>query len=110
MPLPWLNLFDIALDLTNLAIGKASRNKAVATELPATASRTSGPLETHLAGVVVAALKEVFDRDSNRLELEREQMERERERAERERERAERALKLEWLRQAGEREIGRLRL
>ena len=56
-----------------------------------------------MTGVVVAALKEAFDRDARRLELEREQ-------AERERLRAERMLKLELLRQAGDREIGRLRL
>ncbi len=66
-------------------------------------SRTLGHLETRLAGVVVAALKEAFDRDSRRLELEREQLEAERLRAER-------ALKLELLRQSGDREIGRLRL
>ena len=53
--------------------------------------------------MVVAALKEAFDRDASRLELEREQLERERVRAER-------MLKIELLRQAGDREIGRLRL
>jgi hypothetical protein len=62
-----------------------------------------GALERRLAGVVVAALREAFDRDTRRLELEREQVEAERQRAER-------ALRLEMLRQAGEREIGRLRL
>src|SRR5207237_2441480 len=62
-----------------------------------------GGLETRLAGVVVAALKEAFDRDTRRLDLEREQLEAERRRAER-------ALKLELLRQTGDREIGRLRL
>src|SRR5258707_1158146 len=51
---------------------------------------------------MMAALKEVFDRDSDRLELERRQ-------AEESRLRAERAMRLELLRQAGEREIGRLR-
>lgn len=66
-------------------------------------SRALGALETRLAGVVVAALKEAFDRDSRRLELEREQIEAERQRAER-------AMRLELLRQAGDREIGRLRL
>jgi hypothetical protein len=60
-------------------------------------------LEARLAGVMVAALKEVFDRDNRRLELERSQ-------AETERERAERALRLELLRQRADREIGRLRL
>ena len=41
-----------------------------------------GQLETRLAGVVVAALKEAFDRDSARLELERSHIEAERRRAE----------------------------
>ncbi len=50
-----------------------------------------------------AALAEQADRDARLLALEREQMEAERLRAER-------ALRLERLRQAGEREIGRLRL
>jgi len=66
-------------------------------------SAGAGALETRLAGVVVAALKEAFERDHQRLELERQQM------AE-ERARAERAVRLELLRQAGERELGRLRL
>ena len=48
-------------------------------------------------------LKEAFDRDSRRLDLEREQLAAERERAER-------ALRLELRRQAADREIGRLRL
>ena len=34
-----------------------------------------GQLETRLAGVVVAALKEAFDRDRVRMDLERAQME-----------------------------------
>ena len=66
-------------------------------------ARVPGGLEARLAGVVVAALKEAFDRDSRRLELEREQLAAERQRAER-------ALRLELQRQAGDREIGRLRL
>ena len=66
-------------------------------------TRTAGGLEARMAGVVVAALKEAFDRDSRRLELEREQLAAERQRAER-------ALQLELQRQAGDREIGRLRL
>jgi hypothetical protein len=66
-------------------------------------ARTPGGLEARMAGVVVAALKEAFDRDSRRLELEREQLAAERQRAER-------ALKLELQRQAGDREIGRMRL
>ena len=48
-------------------------------------------------------MKEAFDRDARRIEFEREQ-------AAAERERAERVLRLELQRQAGDREIGRLRL
>jgi hypothetical protein len=62
-----------------------------------------GAIEARLAGVVVAALKEAFDRDHQRLELERSQIEAERQRAER-------LLRLELIRQAGDREVGRLRL
>jgi hypothetical protein len=67
------------------------------------AGRTSPTLEARMTGVVVAALKEAFDRDAKRLELEREQ-------AERDRVHAERMLRLELVRQAGDREIARLRL
>jgi hypothetical protein len=67
------------------------------------ATMSGAPLEARLAGVVVAALKEAFDRDNRRLELEHQQLEAERERAER-------ALRLELRRQAIDREIGRLRL
>jgi hypothetical protein len=63
----------------------------------------SGPLEARLAGVVVAALKEAFDRDSARLELERSQLDAERRRAEQ-------ALRAELRRQAADRLLGQLRL
>jgi hypothetical protein len=62
-----------------------------------------GQLETRLAGVVVAALKEAFDRDSARMELERSQVEAERRRAEE-------ALRAELRRQAADRALGHLRL
>jgi hypothetical protein len=62
-----------------------------------------GQLETRLAGVLVAALKEAFDRDSARLELERNHVEAERARAET-------ALRAELKRQAAERALGQLRL
>ena len=103
MALPWLRVLDMVVDLANLAIGARGR-RAPET---ASASHLEEPggrqLEKGLANVVVAALKEAFDRDARRIEFEREQMERERERAER-------ALALELRRQAGEREIGRQRL
>ena len=101
---PWLRILDMVLGVTDLARGPRSRPAAeLESQQLAPGSRALGHLETRLAGVVVAALKEAFDRDTRRLELEREQVEAERARAER-------ALRLELLRQAGEREIGRLRL
>jgi hypothetical protein len=63
----------------------------------------AGWLETRLTGVLMSALKEAFARDHSRLEMEREQFEATRRQAEQ-------ALRLELRRQAGEREIGRLRL
>ena len=106
MPLPWLQIIDAVIGVTNFA---RSRRTGVVTDeqqqhqqLEA-AARTPGGLEARMAGVVVAALKEAFDRDTRRLELERDQLAAERERADR-------ALRLELRRQAADREIGRLRL
>ena len=66
-------------------------------------SRGLGPLETRLAGVVVAALKEAFDRDKARMDLERDTLEGERSRAER-------ALAAELRRQAADRALAQLKL
>src|SRR5688572_9681476 len=63
----------------------------------------TGQIEARLTGVVVAALKEAFDRDHARLELERAQLEEQRRRAED-------AMRAEIRRQAADREVGRLRL
>ncbi len=104
MPLPWLQIIDAVIGVTNFARSR----KAIAPaddpqhQLEA-AARAPGGLEARMAGVVVAALKEAFDRDSRRLDLEREQLAAERERADR-------ALRLELQRQAADREIGRLRM
>ena len=95
MPLPWLRIIDGVLGATDLV-------RWVKGQPPAD-TQVSSRLETRLAGVVVSALKEAFDRDHQRLELERHRLDEERERAER-------LLRLEWRRQAGEREIGRQRL
>ncbi len=62
-----------------------------------------GQLEARLAGVVVAALKEAFDRDRARMDLERSQIDVERKRAEE-------AFRAELRRQAAERALGQLRL
>jgi len=106
MPLPWLQIIDAVVGVTNFA---RSRRAGIATDdqrqqqQMEAAARTPGGLEARMAGVVVAALKEAFDRDTRRLELERDQLAAERERAER-------ALRLELQRQAADREIGRLRM
>jgi len=70
---------------------------------PTTAQGIAGQIESRLTNVVVAALKEAFDRDHARLELERAQIDEQRRRAEE-------ALRLELRRQTVDREIGRLRL
>lgn len=62
-----------------------------------------GALEATLAGVVVSALKEAFNRDSARLEMEQAQIEAERKRAEE-------LLRVELRRQAAERMLGQLRM
>jgi hypothetical protein len=103
--LPWLQLIDAALGLANFARG--SKAPSPPPDEPSvqleSGGRAGSGLEARLAGVVVAALKEAFDRDARRLELEREQLAAERQRAER-------ALQLELRHQAADREIGRLRL
>jgi hypothetical protein len=72
----------------------------------AEAGAGGGPLaqlETRLAGVVVAALKEAFDRDRARMDLERAHLEAERQRAEE-------ALRAELRRQAADRALGQVRM
>lgn len=108
MPVPWLRILDAFIGVTDLARSRRIRtlsqeNAGQPQELQRGVGGPLSGMEARLAGVVVAALKEAFDRDRHRLELEREQIEAERARAER-------TLRLELLRQAGERELGRLRL
>jgi hypothetical protein len=76
---------------------------AAAQPPPAIAQSLAGHLEAPLTNVVVAALKEAFNRDHARLELERAQLEQERRRAED-------AFRQELRRQAADRELSRLRL
>src|SRR5262245_50684111 len=102
MAFPWLRLIDAAFGMSDIARRVAGGREAPPAP-PAPATGAGGPLEARLAGVVVAALKEAFERDTRRLELERDQIEAERARAEQ-------ALRLELRRQTGERELGRLRL
>ncbi len=69
----------------------------------AAAPGSPGTLEARLAGVVVAALKEAFDRDRARMEMERSQIDAERKRADE-------LLAAELRRQSSERWLGQLKL
>lgn len=80
-----------------------STGVATLTDANATPTALTGQIEARLTGVVVAALKEAFDRDHARLELERAQLDEQRRRAEE-------ALRSELRRQAADREVARLRL
>ncbi len=95
MPLPWLHIIDGVIGATDLVRRVRGR--------PQGSDIARGGLESKLAGVVVGALREAFDRDHERLEIDRQ-------RIDEQRERAERAERFEMLRQAGEREIGRMRV
>jgi hypothetical protein len=110
MEVPWFRLLDTIVGLVDLVRSSRRTQDAPsgedpfqALEAPASKNRAMGGLETRLAGVVVAALKEAFERDGRRLELEREQFLAEQARAER-------LLQLELQRQAADREIARLRM
>lgn len=99
----WLRVIDMAANVAQWAGGRLGRPAPP----PETglAPGTGGPfaqLETRLTGVLVAALKEAFDRDKARLDLERAHLDAERERAEQ-------ALRAELRRQAADLALGRLR-
>ena len=98
----WLRFLNTAIGVADFALMRASK-RASGGEALVGRSGPSQLLERRLAGVVVSALKEVFVRDTRRLEFEREQ-------AEAQRKRAERAFRMELMRQAGERELGKARL
>jgi hypothetical protein len=100
----WLKVLDAIGGLAQLT-GRL-RRPPEADEVPRGLVGTGGPLgqlETRLAGVVVAALKEAFDRDRARMDLERSALDAERQRAEE-------ALRAELRRQAGERAVAQLRV
>jgi hypothetical protein len=103
MAVPWLRVLNAVLGINEIVRVVKGRSGAAADPDQLALRGGGGPLEARLAGVVVAALKEAFDRDHQRLELEREQIEAERVRAER-------LLRIELARRAGDQEIGRLRL
>jgi hypothetical protein len=97
----WMRVLDTVSGLIQMS-GRFRRPDADL-QAPPAGGGPLGQLETRLAGVVVAALKEAFDRDRARMDLERSQMESERARAEE-------ALRAELRRQASERALSQLRL
>ncbi len=92
----WLMLVDALMGAVDMVRWARRRS------LPAVSKR-DGTVEGRLAGAAVSAVSDFFDRDRDRLELERERLEVDRARADR-------LLTLELLRQAGDREMGRLRV
>lgn len=96
----WMRVLDTVSGLARIGGRLRATLDPAFPEVPETASRG---LETRLAGVVVAALKEAFDRDRARMEFERSQIEAERRRAEE-------ALAAELRRQAAEHALGQLKL
>ena len=79
--LEWAAVFDTVGTLAKMA---RRMGQGAVEGLAGNPPGTPGPgqLEAGLAGVVVAALKEAFDRDSVRMEMERSQLDAERRRAE----------------------------
>jgi hypothetical protein len=97
----WMRVLDTVSGLVQMS-GRFRRGPEDGTAA-APAGGPLGQLETRLAGVLVAALKEAFDRDRARMDLERTHLDAERQRAEE-------ALRAELRRQAAERALGQLRL
>ena len=96
----WMQVFDTVSGLARLGGRIRSAFDPPGTDIAEGTTRT---LETRLAGVVVAALKEAFDRDRARMDFERAQIEAEQRRAEE-------ALAAELRRQTAERTLGQLKL
>ncbi len=94
----WRRVLDTVGSLVQMSERLRRPVGADAQSVPQSAAGPFGPLEARLAGVVVAALKEAFDRDRVRMDLERSQVEAERQRAEA-------ALRAELRRQAAERAL-----
>ena len=91
-----LNAVGTVADATRMFRGRGSVDSS-----RSTVDETAA-LETRLANVIVAALREAFDRDRTRLDLERDFHQAEQQRKER-------ALRLEWLRQTGTQAIDQTR-
>jgi hypothetical protein len=95
----WMRVLDTLAGLAQMTRFR----RDVPAEAGAPPPTALGQIEARLAGVVVAALKEAFDRDRARMDLERAHFDAERQRAEE-------ALRAELRRQAAERALGQVRL
>ena len=102
MAVPWLRAIGLAIRLVDLARRRKIARPGEDEEL-ARRSLTFDASDTGIAGVVDAAVQQALRRDARRMELERQRLDTERRHAER-------AAKMEAIRQAGDRELGRLRL
>jgi hypothetical protein len=98
----WLRALDLLVGVSDL-IRRVRRSDAPALEATSVRARELGRVETRLAAAAVAAIKEAFDRDSARLQLERD-------RAADEERRLARAARVAALRQSGERRLSEHRL
>jgi hypothetical protein len=95
MPPAWVRMFDLIGGIVSARRGV----RDLATRLEGGLA----PLDARLLGFAVAAIKKAFERDSDRMALEREHFEAERARAEA-------ALRLEWTRQEAGRRIAEARV
>jgi hypothetical protein len=99
----WLHVIDMAANVAQWAGRRAQPPAAPETGLAPGGGGPLAQLESRLTGVLVAALKEAFDRDKARMDLERAHLDAERERAEQ-------ALRAELRRQAADLALGRIRV
>ncbi len=102
----WMRILDTVGGLAQMTAKLRPRpadHAASASGEALAGSGAPGTLEARLAGVVVAALKEAFDRDRARMEMERSQIDAERKRADE-------LLAAELRRQSAERSLGQLKL
>lgn len=105
----WMKVIDAITGVAQVAQAtrplrqqRSQTEPAATADDPLPAGGALGLLEARMAGVVVAALKEAFDRDRARLDLERSQLDGQAQRAER-------AQQLELQRQAADRDVAQFR-
>lgn len=98
----WMRVLDTVGNLAHLST-RLRRGGPEPEAAPPPGIGALGQIEARLAGVVVAALKEAFDRDRARMDLERAHLEAERQRAEE-------ALRAELRRQAADRAQSQMRV